>query len=223
FEAPDMAEALRGASEDLEVTRQMSCLLVLKNCWTSKGRWRAWLRGIHSLCRAKADPGCARCARRIRRVQAAPRPDLDVVLQMIQPIQGLAAAVLNTSLEHDVPTDDFRRIQVQRAAQSRVALNSLQMDVATVTSHSTWNIKAQGILGQLLGRTVELLESLDRLAHSFPAEIGSMPFQLLYPDRTSSCLLSNAGSGAVWMAHAITAPGPRWKTCWSAGHSMVGS
>lgn len=26
-------------------------------------------------------------------------------------------------------------------------------------------------------------ESLDRLAHSFPAEIGSMPFQLLYPDR----------------------------------------
>lgn len=88
---------------------------------------------------------------------------------------------------------------------------------------------------QLLGRTVELLaprcacpkrfraeDSLSHLAHSFPAELGSMPFQMLYPSAplveatkeklaargshpaaTWNCQrLRNDGIGAMWMEPA---------------------
>lgn len=51
--------------------------------------------------------------------------------RLITSIQAGAAAELWETILSQL-RDDFRRIQVQRAAQSRVALNSLQMDVATL-------------------------------------------------------------------------------------------
>jgi hypothetical protein len=51
--------------------------------------------------------------------------------RLIISIQAGAAAELWEAILSQL-RDDFRRIQVQRAAQSRVALNSLQMDVATL-------------------------------------------------------------------------------------------
>ena len=46
---------------------------------------------------------------------------------------------------------------------------------------SEFNFYASAFVGILLLSLAE--ERLDHLAHSFPAEIGSMPFQLLYPDQ----------------------------------------
>ncbi|CAJ1335289.1 unnamed protein product [Effrenium voratum] len=206
-------QSFQRAAEHLELLAKLNCHLGYQRCW--QGRRLAWRRGVGTLCRAlsklraesslKFDRGTPRlCARMMQERGVKRASELELLLGLMEGVQVLAALLPAQSLP-EFTSGSIREAQLQHGADCQEALEALELDKRRALAELPNLLAVPRATELLMRRTLGLLERLDRFAHSFPGEVRSMPFELLYPAR-----LSPDGVCHAQRLPSILPPEQRW-------------
>ncbi|CAJ1419819.1 unnamed protein product [Effrenium voratum] len=206
-------QSFQRAAEHLELLAKLNCHLGYQRCW--QGRRLAWRRGVGALCRAlgklradsslKLDRGTPRlCARLMQERGVKRASELELLLGLMEGVQVLAALLPAQSLP-EFTSGSIREAQLQHGADCQEALEALELDKRRALAELPNLLAVPRATELLMRRTLGLLERLDRFAHSFPGEVRSMPFELLYPAR-----LSPDGVCHAQRLPSILPPEQRW-------------
>eukprot|EP00933_Yihiella_yeosuensis_P038385 TRINITY_DN32319_c0_g1_i1.p1 TRINITY_DN32319_c0_g1~~TRINITY_DN32319_c0_g1_i1.p1 ORF type:complete len:559 (-),score=92.79 TRINITY_DN32319_c0_g1_i1:112-1788(-) len=169
-------------------------------CWKKAGKLASWKRGVGHLCGSVGSglaafraPSLSRlCSLFLQGSCSEPSSlrsqsngcSLAVARGLAAAVQLLAWATLPSPSAVEEPGNAFDLPQHEQMRWQ------LQAAASAASSELTHSLSAGSkSVEDIVGNAATLVERLDRLAHTFPAEIGSMRFDLAYP-----ALLSPSGT-----------------------------